>query len=142
MVFRTLAATSLLLTAGCARGADMVPLNDAAALAGIPKLDLTLYGTGYGPATFTMQDGEVLQGHYRLAIGVTFRTGYATAIDPSGSAATATGMVIAKPMNNSFTVQAASNRVRSNICHNSAGGMGHGDSICTMNSGVQYQMMF
>jgi hypothetical protein len=41
----------------------MVPLNDAANAAGIPKLDVALYGTGYGPATVTMPDGEVLNGH-------------------------------------------------------------------------------
>jgi hypothetical protein len=41
----------------------MVPLNDAANAAGIPKLDAVLYGTGYGPATVTMPDGEVLNGH-------------------------------------------------------------------------------
>jgi hypothetical protein len=52
----------LLVLAGCAREADMVPLNDAANAAGIPKLDVALYGTGYGPATVTMPDGEALNG--------------------------------------------------------------------------------
>jgi len=36
--------------AGCAievsRNADMVPMNDAARVAGIPKLNVALYGTG------------------------------------------------------------------------------------------------
>lgn len=55
----TTAMIGLLVLAGCARQADMVPINDAAVAAGIPKLETMLYGTGYGPVTVTMGDGEV-----------------------------------------------------------------------------------
>jgi hypothetical protein len=44
-----------------------VPTSEANAV-GIPKLDAVLYGTGYGPAAVTMADGEVLNGHYLLAV--------------------------------------------------------------------------
>jgi hypothetical protein len=57
----------------------MVPLNDAANAAGIPKLDVALYGTGHGPATVTIPDGEVLNGHYRLAIDGAVATGFGAA---------------------------------------------------------------
>ena len=33
--------------AGCVRGADMAPMNVTATVAGIPKVDLTLSGTGW-----------------------------------------------------------------------------------------------
>lgn len=82
-----------LCIAGCGRVVDMVPLNDVATAAGSPKMDMTLYGTGYGPATVTMPNGEVLNGHYRLAIGGAVTTGYATAYTPKGSAV-ATGSAV------------------------------------------------
>jgi len=119
----------------------MAPLNAAATAAGIPKLDLTLYGTGYGPAIMTMPDGEVLQGHYRLAVGGAVSSGYATAVGPRG-AATVSTTATTTPMQNPFTLQAAGNRGTTMTCQGSAGGLGHGDAVCSTNHGAQYQMMF
>jgi hypothetical protein len=79
-----------LALAGCARSADVVPLNDAANTAGIPKIDLKLYCTGYSPVTVTMPDGEVLTGHYELTLGGAVATGFGTAVSP-GRTAVATG---------------------------------------------------
>ena len=84
----------------------MVPLNDAANAAGIPKLEVALYGTGYGPATVRMPDGEVLNGHYRLAIGGAVATGFATASGPRGTAF-ASGSASVVPMQNPFMLQVA-----------------------------------
>ena len=126
---------------GCARQADMVPLNDAASATGIPKLDVALYGTGYGPAVVTMPDGEVLSGHYRLAVGGANAVGFATATGPSGSGvASGTSSVIS--MQNPFTLQAAGSRGTAMVCQGSAGGLGHGGAICETNRGARYQMMF
>jgi hypothetical protein len=75
-VIMALGVTALLGVAGCGRAVDMVPLNDAATAAGNPKMDMTLYGTGYGPATVTMPSGEILNGHYRLAVGGAVERGY------------------------------------------------------------------
>ena len=127
--------------AACARNADMVPLNAAATAVGIPRLDLTLYGTGYGPAVMTMPDGEVLQGHYRLAIGGAISSGYATAVVPRG-VATISATSTTTPMQNPFTLQATGNRGTIMTCQGSAGGLGHGDAVCSTNRGAQYQMMF
>ena len=44
LIAASLALIGLQVLAGCAREADMVPLNDAANAAGIPKLDVALYG--------------------------------------------------------------------------------------------------
>ncbi len=141
LVLRAVAAGTLLTMAACSRAADMVPLNDTASALGIPKVDATLYGTGYGPVTVTMPDGEVLSGHYRLAVGGSVTTGIATAYTPHGSA-TATGTAISTPMNNPFTAQATGSRGTSMICQGSGGGMGHGDAVCRTNAGAEYQMMF
>jgi hypothetical protein len=84
---QTIAVIGFLVMAGCtfeiSRDADMVPINDAANAAGVPKLYVVLYGTGYGPATVIMPDGIVLQGHYRLAVGGAVATGIGTANGPS-----------------------------------------------------------
>ncbi len=127
--------------AGCARVADMVPLNDAAVALGVPKMDATLYGTGYGPVTVLMPSGEVLQGHYRLALGGSTSNGIVTVATPRGSSV-ATATAVSTPMNGPFTVQATGPRGTTMVCQGSAGGMGHSDAVCTLNGGAQYQMMF
>jgi hypothetical protein len=100
------AALLFLMFVGCAREGDMVPLNDAANAAGIPKLDVSLYGTGFGPATVTMPGGEILSGHYRLAVGGSVATGFATASGPPGTA-NVSGSSSVVPMQNPFMLQAA-----------------------------------
>jgi hypothetical protein len=141
MRFLLVTLIGLQVLAGCAREADMVPLNDVANAAGIPKLDVALYGTGYGPATVTMPDGEVLNGHYRLAVGGAVATGFATASGPRGTAF-ATGSSSVVPMQNPFMLQVAGKGGTTMICEGSAGGLGHGGAVCTTNHGAQYQMMF
>ena len=140
---RLLLISTLVLAAlaGCAREADMVPLNDAANAAGVPKLNATLYGTGYGPATITMPDGEILSGHYRLAIGGASSVGYATASGSGGTEFVSSSASVI-PMQSPFTLQATGNRGTSIVCQGSAGGLGHGEGVCMTNHGARYQMMF
>ena len=139
----TLATLSFLLLSGCAaqREADMVPLNDAARTAGIPQLDMSLYGTGYGPATFTMPGGEVLKGHFHLSLDGAVATGTGSAIGPRGTAVVS-GTSFITATHGGFVVQAAGNRGTSITCHGTAGGMGHGDAVCSTSGGAEYQMMF
>lgn len=140
---KALFAGALLLAtlAGCGRQADMVPMNDAANAAGTPTLSMELYGVGYGPATFTMPGGEVLNGHYHLAIGGSVSTGFATVSGRRGTAF-ASDSSISTPMQNPFMLQAAGARGTSITCEGSAGGLGHGSAVCMTNHGAQYQMMF
>lgn len=121
--------------AGCGRAVEMVPLNDAASALGIPRMDVALYGTGYGPAVATMPSGEVLSGHYRLAIGGAVSNGFATAYTPRGSAIVSE-TAVSTPLQNPFTLQATGNRGTTMTCSGSAGGLGHGDAVCTTNSGA------
>lgn len=127
--------------AGCARTADIVPLDAAATAAGIPKVDMTLYGVGYGPVTMTMPNGEVLKGHYQLSMGGSVSTGFATASGPSGSAFVS-GSSTTIPMSGGFVLQATGNRGTSIACQGSAGGLGHGSTVCVTNHGAHYQLMF
>ena len=119
----------------------MVPLNEAASSAGIPKLDVSLYGMGYGPATVRMPDGEVLNGHYRLAVGGAVSNGFATIGGPRG-ATVASGSASVVPMKNPFSLQAAGSRGTTMACEGAAGGLGHGGAVCTTNHGAHYKMMF
>ena len=126
---------------GCGRAADMMPLNDQARGAGIPRLDMTLYGTGHGPATVTMRNGEVLNGHYRLAVGGAVSTGFGIASGPRGITVL-NGSSTAVPLQNPFNLQATGGQGTTTMCEGAAGGLGHGEAICTTNRGAQYQMMF
>ena len=138
---RWIVAGVLLGLAACARSVDMVPLNPEARVTGIPKMDVTLYGTGYGPATATMPSGEVLNGHYRLALAGTFSNVSATAVGPRG-AAYGTGSAFTQATQGNFTLQATGANGTTMVCSGTAGGMGHGDAVCIVNGAAQYQMMF
>jgi hypothetical protein len=116
-----------------------VPLNDAAVKLGTPKVEATLYGTGYGPVTVTMPNGEVLSGHYRVSVGGAVASSFGTAITPRGSAVV-TGTAVSTPFNNPFNAQAVGPNGTSIICQGSGGG-GHADGVCQTNTGAQYQMM-
>jgi hypothetical protein len=135
------AVVGLLGLAACSRTADVVPMNEAANALGIPKLDMMLYGTGSGPATFSMPDGEVLSGHYLLMVGGAVSTSFETASGPRGTAFT-NGLSSVTPLQNPFVLQAAGNRGNTMACEGTAGGLGHGAMTCMTNHGAQYQMMF
>ena len=57
------------LVAGCAANADTFPMNDAAKRLGPVKVSFVRTGTGNGPITITMADGEILTGEYHVAFG-------------------------------------------------------------------------
>ena len=119
--------TLTLAAAGaCARDADMVPLNEAANAVGIPKLNTTLTGTGYGPVTVTMPDGEVLSGHWRSAAGGASAIGFATMKGPRGVSIVSSSSSVV-PLQNAFTLQATGNRGTTMVCQGSAGGLGSTD---------------
>ncbi len=138
---RMVAVVGLLELATCSREADIVPLNDAATATGVPKLSAVLYGTGYGPVTVTMPDGEVLSGHYRLAVGGAVASGFGTAAGPGGTAVVS-GSSSVVSMQNPFTLQVTGSRGTTMVCQGTAGGVGHGDAVCTTNRKAQYHMMF
>ena len=137
-VFVVLSAT---LLAACARDGTMIPI-DANDPPGVPRLDMTLYGTGYGPATITMPDGEILRGNYRLAVGGTSTTVVGAVADNNGNTVVGSGSGTSVSLQNPFTLQAVGDHGTSMVCRGSAGGLGHGDAVCHTNHGARYQMMF
>jgi len=138
---QVIALIGLLVLVACARSADVMPLNEAANAVGIPKFDMVLYGTGHGPVTVTMPNGEVLTGHYLLMIGGAVATGFGTAVGPRGTSM-ATGTSTIMPMQSPFVLQAVGDRGTTIACQGTAGGMGHGSMTCTTNHGAQYQVIF
>lgn len=67
--FRLRAAPTVTLMAvsGCTDTADVFPMNAAAQGLGPVQAWFVRTGTGRGPITFTMADGEVVAGEYRVA---------------------------------------------------------------------------
>lgn len=65
---------SLVLLVSCIDTADVFPMNAAAQRLGPVKATFVRTGTGRGPVTITMADGEVLTGEYRVAFGSSIGT--------------------------------------------------------------------
>jgi hypothetical protein len=78
----TLAAALLTgLLAGCAvtDTADVFPVNAAAQRLGPVQASFVRTGSGRGPVTIRMADGEVLAGEYRVAFGSSVGTAFSGA---------------------------------------------------------------
>ncbi len=126
-------ALLLLLLPGCTGAATAYPINDQAIQTGVPKVEFIRYGTGGGPLTVTMPDGEVLKGEYRVIsnVGIGFgfgARGTATAIGAGGSSPVAASVV-----GSHGTVMTCDGAV-------DLGGRGVAD--CATNRGARYRMMF
>jgi len=75
-----------LVVGGCTATAEVGALNDKARQVGLPKMEFVKQGTGGGPVTVTMPDGEVLHGRYGVATDGVVGIGSGTAFGPRGSA--------------------------------------------------------
>ena len=73
----------LIALGGCSATAETSPLNDAAQRLGPIRVAFPRTTVGRGPVTFTMADGEVLRGEYRVAFGTTEDFGFAESRPPS-----------------------------------------------------------
>lgn len=71
IIFSVLTAAIAAFISGCMDTADTFPLNAGAKKSGPPKIEFARTGLGSGPVTITMADGEVLEGKYRVAFGMT-----------------------------------------------------------------------
>ena len=68
-IIKVLIMLALVGLSCCTDTADTFPLNAAAKQFGPVKVSFVRTGTGSGPVTITMADGEVLTGRYRVAFG-------------------------------------------------------------------------
>jgi hypothetical protein len=79
-----LAAALMIGSAGCTDTArtdtaNVFPMNAAAQRLGPVQASFVRTGTGRGPVTFTMADGEVVAGEYRVAFGGSVGTAFSGA---------------------------------------------------------------
>ena len=114
-----------LLLSACADTADVFPLNDAAKARGPLKASFVRTGTGEGPVTVTMGDGEVLTGHYRVAFGSAQGFGF------SGTQ-TSTALIITDgPVQ--FVLTGPKTQM---LCRGVSSTMGHGNGQCQTYEGA------
>jgi hypothetical protein len=83
-----LPTVALMVLSGCATTdtAAVSPLNAAAKQLGPVTASFVRTGTGRGPVTITMGDGEVLTGEYRVAFGSAVGTAFSGAWSSRSSA--------------------------------------------------------
>jgi hypothetical protein len=124
---KKLVVIALMVLSGCANTdtADVFPTNAAAKQLGPVKASFVRTGTGRGPVTFTMGDGEVLTGEYRVAFGSAVGMAFSGAW--SGSA-----IVIADgPVQ--FVATGPKTQI---LCRGQSTTMGHGNGQCQTYDGA------
>lgn len=110
---------------GCSDTADVFPMNAAAKSYGPIKASFVRTGTGQGPVTITMADGEVLTGQYRVAFGSS--VGFAFSGTHSASA-----IVIGDgPVQ--FVATGPKTQI---LCRGTSSTMGHGNGECQTYDGA------
>ena len=118
-------AAVLLTVSGCTDTADVFPMNAAAQQLGPVRASFVRTGTGRGPVTITMADGEVLAGEYRVAfgssVGMAFSGGW------SGSA------IVIRNGPVQFVARGPKTQM---LCRGDSTPMGHGNGECQTYDGA------
>jgi hypothetical protein len=109
------------LLAGCATTdtADVFPMNAAAQRLGPMQASFVRTGTGRGPVTFTMADGEVVAGEYRVAFGGSVGTAFSGAWSASA--------IVIRDGPVQFVARGPKTQV---LCRGTSNPMGHGNGEC------------
>ena len=115
----TVILMSLMAMVGCTDTADVFPMNAAAQRLGAVKATFLRTGTGRGPVTITMADGEVLTGEYRVAFGSSVGTALA---GPWSSSA-----IVISDGPVQFVATGPKTQM---LCRGSSAPMGHGNGQC------------
>lgn len=115
----------LMALSGCTDTADTFPLNDAAHVRGPIKASFVRTGTGRGPVTITMADGEILTGEYRVAFGSSVGMGFAGPVSASAIVIT-DGPV-------QFVATGPKTQM---LCRGTSTTMGHGNGQCQTYDGA------
>jgi hypothetical protein len=125
-----LAVALLTDIAGCTDAArtdmaDVFPMNAAAQRLGPVEASFVRTGTGRGPVTFTMTDGEVLVGEYRVAFSGSVGAAYSGAW--SGSA------IVIRDGPVQFVARGPKTQM---LCRGTSNPMGHGNGECQTYEGA------
>jgi hypothetical protein len=116
----------------CTGQARIYPMDDASLKAGVPTIEFTRYGTGQGPVTITMPDGEILRGEFQVTENTVIGAG-AFGRYTSSMIATGTSPVV---------IGATGDRGTIMNCEGAADVGGHGSGICQTNKNLKYRVMF
>ena len=120
---------SLIWLAGCTDSADVFPKNAAAKQLGHVKASFVRTGIGRGPVTFTMADGEVLTGEYRVAFGSTVGMAF------SGGRSASAMVISDGPVQ--FVATGPKTEI---LCRGTSTPMGHGNGECQTFDGAVWLM--
>jgi hypothetical protein len=108
--------------AGCAGStdtADIFPMNAAAQRLGPVQASFVRTGTGRGPVTITMADGEVLAGEYRVAFG--------SAVGTAFSGGWSASAIVIRDGPVQFVTRGPKTQM---LCRGTSSTMGHGNGEC------------
>jgi hypothetical protein len=114
-----------LFLSACTDTADVFPLNAAAKARGTLTATFVRTGTGEGPVTVVMGDGEVLTGHYRVAFGSA--EGFAF----SGTHSATALIITDGPVQ--FVLTGPKTQM---LCRGTSSTMGHGNGQCQTYEGA------
>jgi len=120
------------LCAACGGSGRTFPLDDASLAAGTPKVEFVMYGTGHGPVTVTMPNGEILKGEYQVTENAAVGFGFSGV-----QTATAIGYGSNRPV----AVNAVGDRGTILTCDGALDIGGHGSLVCQTNHGTRYRVM-
>jgi hypothetical protein len=118
-----------LLSSGCTDTADVLPINAAAKDLGPVAVSFVRTGVGRGPITFTMADGEVLKGEYRVAFGSSVGMAF------SGTQSSSALLISDGPVQ--FVMRGPKTQV---LCRGTSSTMGHGNGQCQTYDGALWAM--
>jgi hypothetical protein len=116
---------ALMALCGCATTADVFPKNEAAKRLGPVKATFERTGTGQGPVTITMGDGEVLTGEYRVAFGTSVGMAF------SGTQSASALVITDGPVQ--FVATGPKTQI---LCRGTSSTMGHGNGECQTYDGA------
>jgi hypothetical protein len=119
----------LVMLSGCTDTADTFPMNAAAKGLGPLRASFVRTGVGHGPVTFTMADGEILTGEYRVAFGTS------TAMAFSGGRSASAMVISDGPMQ--FVATGPKTQI---LCRGSSTTMGHGNGECQTYEGALWNL--
>jgi hypothetical protein len=141
----SLCGAAALLLAGCVTHPSAFPANDQARALGNLRVDMTIYGTGSGPVTVYMPDGEVLRGRYSVNVGgvVGFGSVYSAAYGSGGAVAgSAVGSSSFIAVSSPATADAAGPKttIHCEVMNNNY--TGHGNGACQTEKGALYRIQY
>jgi len=143
---RSFVVLSLLALTSCAATATLYPANDAATKMGPLQATITRTGTGSGPITVTLPDGEVLNGRYSVNVGGSMGFGslygsvYGANGYASGSAFSSTYMVPNSSGGAADLMGPKGTTAHCEFMNNNWSG--HGNGACQLSNGATYRVQY